>query len=170
MTEQATEAPTTPSSEVVRAPLSDLAGTSAVSFESLRDDAAVVLGFSLTDKNSLLGHPFIITAVTFRYAGIRKGQGPRDYVSCEAVDKLNAAVVFNDGSTGVRRQIVQYLKSRGLLADDWDDDAPLVTMPEQDGVTFDKSLGFVPLFAPRGLRVSEYSNEYTDEGVTYYLG
>lgn len=99
-------------------------------------------------------------------------------------------VVFNDESTGIRRTIVSWLVQYGLAA------IP-ETHPKHTGNRFDMPWPLwdsfeesttqgegviVPRFthftngnpflirASRGLRVSEYSNDYTSEGLTYYFG
>ena len=83
-------------------------------------------------------------------------------------------IVFNDGSTGIRRQVVQYLMVKGAiprrdgpLAGGMGEsvlDTPIVTTADEVQ-SYD-----MRLTCPRGLRESEYSNEYTQEGCTYYLG
>lgn len=152
-------------------PLSMYEGTSDVSFDDLLPDVAIVKGYALTDKEQLKGVPFIIRNVTIRYGGMFKDGTVRDYVSCESVTKSNAPIVFNDGSTGIRRQMIQYLQTQGLIDADRDPDLPLVILksnPDGSGTAMNFE-GMRPLLCPRGLRSSEYANEYTDEGVTYYL-
>jgi hypothetical protein len=163
MTVQTTEEPTT---------LSTLAGTSQVSYEELMGGAAVVEGYALTPKSDLLGHPFIITGVTFRFARMDKdGKGgqPLDYVSVEAVDLHSAAIIFNDGSTGVRRQVVQYLMAHGEVPEGEPDEALARVEGLDQRFTFRNGTNLPTLRCPRGLRVSEYENEY-GEAMTYYLG
>lgn len=131
-----------------------------------------------------------------------------DYVSCEAVvaprDVLEAKarkgriigatgerltlddlpvdpgehIVFNDGSTGIYRQIVQYLAAKHIIVlpdnvpenggkgdsrfdlprSQWTRGAEIAT----DGIN-------IRLYAPRGLRYSEYANDYTEDGKTRYI-
>ncbi len=151
-------------------PLSTYDGTSSVRYEDLWNEAAVVEGYTLTDKATLIGVPFIIIGITFRYGGLFADRRPRDYVSVEAVTKDNAPIVFNDGSTGIRRQLVQYLGSVGLLPNGNVED-PDTVIVGVEGMTHAAHMteGMRPLACPRGLRVSEYENEYTKEGETYYL-
>jgi len=103
-------------------------------------------------------------------------------------------LVINDSSTGIRRQLVEYLWAVGAIelpepiiykgglgessfdlpVSEW----PLVHRGEirfdTQGnpiyeVDFKMHLG-KNLMAPRGIRISEYHNDYTDEGRTRYLG
>lgn len=159
-----------PSAEVVVPPLRAFDNTSQQSFESLMGEAAVVEGYALADKKDLLGLPFIITGVTFRYARVNDKKEAVDYVSLEAVTMHNAAIVLNDGSTGVRRQVVQYLQSLGAIDEGVDADAVVATDPETP-IEFDlvNASDLHPLRCPRGLRKSDYENEF-GAATTYYLG
>ena len=94
----------------------------------------------------------------------------------------NEEVVINDSSTGIKRQICWYLHSRGFLQ--------IPGVPENfsdlsgsiGDSRFDLSRDMLPesakdmengleirLLVRRGLRPSKYENEYTPEGITYYL-
>lgn len=155
----------------------------------------------------LVGVPLKATKVIFRDGIQRKGTDWRDdYVSVEVrvapalawdmdrirsrrrtfglepgspIAKPDEQLVVNDGSTGLYRQIVQYLAAKGLI-----------TLPEGDeeGEKGDSILDLprsqweagaeaategipIKLKCPRGLRFSEYSNEYTgdDKARTWYL-
>jgi len=114
----------------------------AMSFAELREQAsAIVTSASLEkDKSRLMGIPHAITRITYR-PGISENGVQKDYVSIEAVvadgatlvnevergrvpnvntvDQLtveaNEVVVYNDGSTGVRRQLTHILHNLGLL-------------------------------------------------------
>lgn len=156
-----------------------------------------VIGYSLIggkDNEQLLdmliGVPHLIEAVTFRQGDVNimpKGQTPfyRDYMSVEALIhpayqarfKRNR-VVYNDGSTGIYRQIVTYLAGKNLVTVD-------ESKPEQGpanetryDVSFStpspgsekNSPAYIPvrLFCPEGLRKSDYTNEY-GEAQTWYL-
>ena len=175
----------------------------AEDWASLVGTADEVLGHELISgeaADKLIGVPFIITRVTFREGTQRAGAAWRDdYVSCEAVvapesllqerahrgrlklDDISVDpgehIIFNDGSTGIYRQIVQYLEAKNLIrlpagADAggkgesrfdlprslWDDGDEAGT----DGIN-------IRLKCPRGLRYSEYSNEYTQDGKTRYI-
>jgi hypothetical protein len=166
--------------------------------------------------DDLTGVPFLITRVMFR-PGVMRGKERSAYVSCEVriapeldvrlinsrrngsrmtpiTDISNLAfgpdshVVFNDGSTGVYRQIVKYLAMKEMIIltspvieagtygessfdqspGQWEDIAG-------DGAAIDPSgfLGYtanVRLFCPRGLRLSLYENDYTQTGKTRYIG
>lgn len=159
----------------------------------LRGDAA--------DK--LMGVPFIITRAVFREGVQRPGVSYRDdYVSCEAIvapaevlkdrarrgrldlDTISVdpgeQIVFNDGSTGIYRQMVQYLYLKMLLALP----DPLVMEGGKGVCSFDLprsqwtkgaedgTAGFnIRLKCPRGLRYSDYTNEYNPDGSrTRYIG
>jgi hypothetical protein len=100
-------------------------------------------GVSLVNKQVLLGVPFVITQVTYQLVPPKpsKGERVRGYVSCEAtvgderaltraikrghvpnvssLDQLNVdpdeRIVFNDGGTGVRRQLTALLHTYGIV-------------------------------------------------------
>lgn len=181
----------------------DLYSPAAV--ETAWNEADEVLGFTLIkDENraKLVGVPFLITRVIFRDGtGMFDKDHKFDYVTCEAIVAPQAAydkaaqmglfapaqvpfapmdrVVFNDGSTGVFRQIVAYLSARDLI------DLGDTTAPEEGGKgesRYDRPHSVwsqggrdaedgisVTLRASRGLRFSQYSNEHGD-AETYYLG
>ncbi len=71
-----------------------------------------VLGAALTEKEDLLSVPFIITRLTFRTSD----KSEAEYVSVEATTVKNEHVVFNDGSTGIRRQLVLWAMDKAILA------------------------------------------------------
>lgn len=165
-------------------------------------------GWDLVDnKDLLMGVPFIIVGVTFQMPVADKGRpsGERDYVSCRAVIgndealaeaeergwipgklafKPEERILFNDGSTGIRRDIVKILHSAGLIDVGHEDDPGRFDLPWTQWKSFSQSAAqgenVVPEFvsnhrgnlftikARRGVRKSEYSNEYGD-AVTYYL-
>ena len=102
-------------------------------------------------------------------------------------------VIINDGSTGIRRQVTEFLQVQGFIkvaeADqlksggkrgessfdlnpgDW---AEIIhgDVTINDNGFAQYEFNFEPgqgLFCVRGLRSSEYSNDYTKEGVTWYL-
>lgn len=169
-------------------------------------------GFTLTDKKDLLGVPHIITRVT--YWTPPKDPKQMGMVSVEAVvgdipslmraierkhvphvDEMRQLqvdpeerIVYNDGSTGVRRQLTQMFQAFGIIDvggspedgdarfdrrwTDWDSFSQ--TRPQGDDIEV-PSIGMNHKGRPlvikvlRGLYVSEYSNDYTDEGRTYYV-
>jgi hypothetical protein len=167
---------------------------------ALSNEADQVIGYSLIGGKEneqtldlLVGVPFIIEGITFRQGDVNimpKGEAPfyRDYASVEAlVHPLfqgrfkRPRVVFNDGSTGIYRQLTQYLAAKGIIEVD---DAYAET-GEANGTRYDVSLsgpGFkedattredraftgIRLVCPEGLRVSDYRNAY-GEGKTWYL-
>lgn len=156
--------------------------------------------------DALVGVPFMIYSLTFR-PGIRKAgiDYMPAYVSCESViapehvlkrRRVNMAdlpfepesqVIFNDGSTGIYRQIVAYLAGSGrIILPDGNENGgygeSIYDLPpsEWEGVNageilFDQD-GFahyrinVRLTCPRGVRLSEYQNDYNPNGSkTRYL-
>lgn len=168
-------------------------------WEEATSGAAEVIGHSLyggkeNDKklDSLVGVPFVITHMSFREGDIipalgtllpdgkRDKETPRDYVSVEILihPRFTPAfnrkyVVFNDGSTGIYRQILKFLEGRG-------DFEPNVNLPEDGDANttrYDVSLSDGPgepaefegnLKCPEGLRKSEYKGPAGDS-VTWYL-
>lgn len=180
-----------------------------VSYADLNaSDQYRIPGWDLVDnKDHLMGVPFIVVGVTFQMPVADKGRpaGGRDYVSCRAVIgdeealqeatdrgwipgklafKPNERILFNDGSTGIRRDIVKILHSAKLIDVGHEDDPARFDLPWNQWKRFSQSAmqgeNQVPEFisnhrgnlfaikARRGVRKSEYSNEYGD-AVTYYL-
>lgn len=97
-------------------------------------------------------------------------------------------LVFNEGGTGVYRQTVAYLEDTGRIQIKGDlpkegrygesryDIPPSKWNVNEDGTDFraddagNPTLGFpVRILCPRGLRVSNYENEYSKSAVTRYL-
>lgn len=164
------------------------------------------------DKNTLIGVPHVITSVTYRDGTKER---PRGYVSIEAtiapalaldnairrgwipnvssLDQLalepGSNVVYNDGSTGIRRQLTEMFhnagmcdvggdpKDRGARYDrshtEWDSCKFEGTRHDSEydvDVTypmFDQSPngGRLLIVVKHGLRVSEYG----EDSVTFYL-
>lgn len=176
------------------------------SWEEATYGADEILGHDLA-KDELLdaleGVPFLIHRVYFRPSEV---SGRKNYVTCEAkiadrtllerrhvrVDSLpfdpGDLVVFNDGSTGIYRQVVAYLHGKGFIAlpdpvvvrgkyGECSYDLP----PDEWANIFAGDLRFTPLgeavytanirlFAKRGIRISDgYENEWTKDGKTRYL-
>jgi hypothetical protein len=153
--------------------------------------AMEIEGYSLyggTDNDrkldSLVGTPFLLKNATFRQGDITP-QGatePRDYVSCEVLIHPDHAakfprkyVVFNDGSTGIYRQIVAAVAAKGLT--DLDMNKP--EAGDANTTRFDVSFSTdgestefhgLNIFAPEGLRKSDYPNEFGGgSATTWYL-
>lgn len=173
-----------------------------------------VEGFDLVKgdaKGTLIGVPFIIVGATYR-PGIAQGQRKANYVSLELVtaddktlsDRLragrilnnrgevvrellvnpNETLVINDGSTGIARQVTEYLHLKGLInvgaiPAGTPTGGEMGTSPYDryfeewpaGGDAAGKGLSFL-LKCPRGLRVSEYQNPAGGKELsqTYYLG
>jgi hypothetical protein len=166
--------------------------------------------------DDLVGVPFLLTRVEFR-PGIMRDKVLQAYVSCEVhiapqldlrlinsrressrlnrltdLDSLafgpDSNVVFNDGSTGIYRQVVKYLASReyitlkepvnevGSYGESSFDQPPGKWAGTPKGsitVTAEGFAGYATdtlLYCPRGLRLSLYENDYTQTGKTRYLG
>jgi hypothetical protein len=115
-------------------------------------DAEVLDGLTIVDKADLIGVPFRITGVAFR---MNAREVSIVEIDAERVD--GSTFTFADSSTGVRRQIVELLNSKGKEAND---------------VTGEyHSLNVV---APEGVRVSEFMITDQETGKqraakTYYL-
>jgi len=183
------------------------------SWEDLRQGADQVQGSDLA-KDALLdalsGVPFLIYRLTTRPGIVRRTKSGDikqfDYVSCEIVladetemkrrriDLANLPfspgdqVVFNDGSTGIWRQVVAYLHARGFIVlpegptggptgesiydlpvTDWTDIKHGELQYDVQGNAI--YIADVRLLCPRGLRISEYTNEFNPDGSkTRYLG
>jgi hypothetical protein len=153
-------------------------------------DAAEVRGYSLyggkendNKLDALIGVPFVITHMTFREGDIKVNKTdarPRDFVSCEILvhpghaHKFNRKyVVFNDGSTGIYRQIVKFLSERGdVVLDERLPEAGDAHTTRYD-VQFSDSAESPAEFGgnlrcPEGLRKSEYDGP-TGPTATWYL-
>lgn len=113
---------------------------------------------------------------------LRRGLIP----SGEAAYDAGERILINDGSTGIRRQITKLLHGFGLInvgtvESDHDFDKPWVQWDMDEFEQFEQQGDvIVPSFTRnhngnrlhfkvrRGLRVSDYTNDY-GEGVTFYL-
>lgn len=159
-------------------------------WDAANTGAAEVMGFSLyggkendNTLDALVGVPFSVLTITFREGDIKvdkEDERARDYVSLEILvhpayaHKFNRKyVVFNDGSTGIYRQIVKFLAARGdisldeSLPESGDAHTTRYDVSFSDGP--DEPAVFVgKLKAPEGLRKSEYDGP-TGKAVTWYL-
>lgn len=179
-------------------------------------------GTELVDKPDLLGIPFIITKLTFQPVAepTAKVKNPTSFVSIEAtvadearlmlqiqrrkvpnvdnIDQLmfepGARIVFNDGSTGVYRQLVTLLATYGIITlpdagskeAEYGDITNVYDLPwtkwiscsqmdtlKEDGearpvITNNQNGDPFRLVCRRGLYVSTYTNEF-GESQTFYL-
>lgn len=165
-------------------------------WDTLTGSADEVLGHELISgeaADKLIGVPFVITRVQFR-EGVQRPKTPYrdDYVSCEAVvapqdvlaqrakrgrldlDEISVDpgehIIFNDGSTGIYRQIVQYLSTKGLIQlpegpDVGGKGESRFDLPRSQWIEGDEQDGFnIRLLCPRGLRYSEYTNDFNPDG------
>lgn len=167
-------------------------------------------GFGLvSDKDQLIGVPHAIIGVTFQMPVKDKAApaGERDYVTLraivadqahldEAVErrwipagkppfKPGELICYNDGSTGIRRDVVKILQNFGLIEVGHEDEPNRFDLPWTMWNSFsqfaEQGENTVPEFSTnhqgnlfvlkvgRGLRKSEYSNDYAENAVTYYL-
>lgn len=124
-------------------------------------DAEIMDGLELVEKATLIDVPFLITAVQFTETVRQSDDAIISYVYVDAVDAKDQPFSFNDSSSGVRSQLVEYVRSRG----------------KADVIETHEVLP-VRLVAPKGLRVSEYDQEINDPRTgrptvrrarTYYL-
>ncbi len=150
-------------------------------------------GHDLIDKDELVGIPFVITSFTFRESDM----AAVEYVSVEAITRDNQRIVFNDGSTGIRRDLVNYCIAREFIimkdATKFDPNGSLQDMMNNEIIDLTESIDvrFGPddnfnatvnlprgLFAKKGLRKSEYgaTPDYDPKkgmgrpaGTTFYL-
>lgn len=200
--------------EVVPAPRPVSANDSFASL--MAGGVQTVLGNTLVKDDGLerlTGVPFLVTSITYR-PGITKDKRRFDYVSAEVIvgseHELEKAarrgqlsvtsremvdpeerIVFNDGSTGVKRQLTELLSENGWIKlpegskggglgesvfdsprTEWvgvNPDVADLRIDPETGEMADTTFA-VRLWCPRGLRVSTYKNEYTQEGKTRYLG
>lgn len=159
-------------------------------------------GFRLVDKDDLIGVPHVVLTATYRpgYPD-PETRKPGDYVSLEAVvadqELLSAVpvksqlpspltvfgnepVIYNDGSTGIRRSITELLHDDGIIDvgpekpgenrfdrpyQQWARGGELA----EDGIRAVASGERFRYTALRGLRVSEYENDY-GPARTFYFG
>lgn len=169
------------------------------------------IGHDLAKKellDALVGVPFAITRVVFRRGIPKQGLtyepavcavecviAPEHVLRRRRIDmsmlpfEPGAQVVFNDGSTGVYRQIVAYLAASGRIElPEGAENGPMgetkYDLPPSEWTAFhagelwydankDGFLSYavnVRYSCPRGLRISEYENDYNPEGgKTRYL-
>ena len=167
--------------------------------------------------DDLVGVPFLITRVYSR-PGVLRDKIRAAYVSCECrvapaldlrlingrregsrlgrltdLESLafgpDSHVVFNDGSTGVYRQITKYLAAKEyvVLKDPvietgsygessfdqppggWADIRQGQLIPTDETPVFTGYVADIRLYCPRGLRLSLYENDYTQTGKTRYI-
>jgi hypothetical protein len=183
------------------------------SWKTLTADAHEVFGADLEKGDQLTGVPMCLIMATFRrgditsvktgvkgfYVSLDTIIAPkadldkafrRGRITAENMDTLSPGehLVFNEGGTGVYRQIVAYLEASGRIKitsdlpaegvygesrfdispETWEVDESAEFKRGDDGqlaVAFS-----IRLLCPRGLRASDYENEYTKTGRTRYIG
>lgn len=162
-------------------------------------------GFRLvSDKGMLVGVPHVIIGVTYRPGYSRPDGVTYDYVSIEAVvaDKktlnsnpirsqlpcavedlpvfANESIVYNDGGTGIRRELTSIFHSQGLIDvgtpkknenpfdrpfQQWASGADIA----QEGIFEDSQHDPFRFVAVRGLRRSDYESPF-GPATTFYIG
>jgi hypothetical protein len=120
------------------------------------NDAEVLDGLAIVAKTELIDQPFRITGVQFETGK----SNDISYVYVDGEFTNGETFTFNDSSSGVRAQVVEYLKARG-----------------RDAVVDTGAYEPLNVIIPRGLRYSEYDVNVADErgrfisktARTYYL-
>lgn len=119
-------------------------------FDKLKSEAAVLDGLEIADKAELIGVPLIITSVR-----LQTGARDIEYAYVEAVTESGDSITFNDSSSGIKAQLIDYLEALGKTI--------------TEGEIFDG----LKLLIPRGLRVSEFDAQIgggkTRRARTFYL-
>jgi hypothetical protein len=180
-------------------------------YGQLIQDAGIVPGADLVKGDAIIGVPFVTTAVTFRigdyasavtrikgaYANIEIVTGDdaafaravkRGRIPTECDIEPMEELIFNEGGTGVYRQLVSAWLDLGWIQlpegelggaygesildtplDEWliVNAGPVVTTADSEGNPVYSAA--TRLLVKRGLRVSEYENDFTKEGRTRYL-
>lgn len=198
-------------SEEIAVPVQGIEPYRGESWEELTRGADEAFGAELEKGQLLLGVPFVAVRLTYRpgdFVNPKTGSAGH-YVSIDLItgseNELAKGVrrgripdpcpvdpgehlVINEGGTGVYRQTVEYLETRGWVElpdlpkngeygesrydaglDGWvlPGGSPVEFRFTKDGeptATVD-----IRLYCPRGLRSSEYENAYTKTGVTRYI-
>lgn len=178
------------------------------SFADLANQATVIdTGTLEKDKNTLIGLPHVITRVTYRpcppdqergyvsveavvadadtlESAIRRGWIPGNFASVAALPYMpEERIVYNDGSTGIRRQLTTILHAQGYLNvgavedgsafdRDWMEWETFTQSSEQnwqsEKVVIPDFSNIRPILITHGLRVSEYDMNGRD-ATTFYL-
>lgn len=151
----------------------------STSFDALlaaqADNLDVLITRDVTEKEQLVGVPFIITGVKFN-----PGKNNSDFVSLEITPQVGDPTVINDGGTGIRRQVVQWLTNKGLI-DPGEAvttesgevfsayDNPIALWRKGQDIAHDPGFDGFNWLIPRGTRVSTYNHPEHGESETWYL-
>lgn len=203
-------------SDEVAVPGPDIEPWTGGSWEELTAGADEVFGADLEKGASLIGVPMCLISAEFRQGDFANAKTSEAgwYVSLTTIvgpeAEINRAIrrgripeeiqgqvepgerlLFNEGGTGIYRQIVAYLEAKGIIRIDSElpgegryGESRYDVLPSQWEIREDikngtlkigpdglRSLYFsLRILCPRGLRSSEYENEYTKQGVTRYIG
>lgn len=152
----------------------------STSFDALlaasESDMDVLITREVYDKESLVGVPFFVTGVKFN-----PGKNNSDFCSLEITPQGMDPGVINDGGTGIRRQIVQMLVTKGIV--DVGDavidpasgekfnplDNPISLWRKGNESAHDPGFGPFNFLIPRGTRVSTYVHPTEGDSATWYL-
>ena len=134
------------------AQLLDLSFDDIASSPEAIDSARAFAMPELTDKDDLVGQPFIIL-----YWSFYPGDFGNEFAAVVVMNKANELLVFNEGGTGVSAQLRQYTEKHGTVR------GPIVV---RKGLTRsdywrDPENGDVHRQKPEGV--------YTEPAKTYYL-
>lgn len=151
----------------------------STSFDALlaasETDLDVLITREVYEKDALVGIPFFVTGVKFN-----PGKNNSDFCSLEITPQGMDPGVINDGGTGIRRQIVQMLVTKGII--DVGDavvdpnsgekfnalDNPVGLWSKGQESAHEPGFGPFNFLIPRGTRISTYTNEHGDSA-TWYL-
>jgi hypothetical protein len=183
------------------------------SWDELTQEAHEVFGADLEKGQQLIGVPMCLVQATFRRGDFADKNGEKGfYVSLDTIiapaplvekavkrgripeenwdyirESVGDHLIFNEGGTGVYRQVVAYLEATERIQiksdlgregaygesrfdtspEQWTVDDSAELKRDEDG---SYAVAFaIRLLCPRGLRSSEYANEYTKAGVTRYI-
>lgn len=136
-------------------------------------DTISIAGRPKVEKNALEDIPHVITAIRYQNDG---------YVTVEATVAPEHAiegetqVLYNDGGTGIRRQLTKILHTLTRIEvarvndDDTDFDAEFLAWKTYPGIDSGDLPSFNQLIhIRRGLRVSHYTHPKFGEASTWYL-
>lgn len=181
--------------------------TQSLFADLIADTTAIIDTASLEkDKMTLVGVPMVITRVTYRpkaalvergFVSVEAVVGDEEHVTnairrgwiptVETVDQFPFAyeekIVFNDGSTGIRRQLTAILHAQGYINvgefvdnstfdidwSEWESFNSVTTQKVGDEMIEIPDFPDLRIFARRGLRVSEYTADGIGDATTFYL-
>lgn len=133
---------------------------------------------SKDDKPKLIGLTFAITSIRFSKGTFKfMPDVTADFVSLEVVTIDDRLMVINDGSTGIRRQMVNWIADKGWIdcgqpisgiSDSAYDKPASLWAVGEDAAYAGFDIGDAPYLILNGLRVSSYDTE-NGPAETFYL-